>query len=107
MVCMSTVYRFTVFIYFNLEFSGEENQGQGQGRHEENVRSEIQFSEVLLLLHFWDINFLASLRFLQYHRSRFYATCNSSCSRQNIQIHPIEGIPRYKLNRNSTEVSQG
>jgi hypothetical protein len=24
MVCISTVYRFTMFVYFNLEFSGEE-----------------------------------------------------------------------------------
>jgi hypothetical protein len=50
MLCISTVYRFTVFLYFNLEFSGEENQGQG--RYEGNVRSEVRFSEVLLLLHF-------------------------------------------------------
>jgi hypothetical protein len=42
MVCISAVYRFTVFIYFNLEFRGEENQGQG--RYEENVTSEFRFS---------------------------------------------------------------
>jgi hypothetical protein len=50
MVCISTVYRFTVFIYFNLKFSGIENQGQGC--YEGNVRSEARFSEVLLLLSF-------------------------------------------------------
>jgi hypothetical protein len=47
---ISTGYRFTVFIYFNLDFSGEENQGQG--RYEGNVRSEVRFLEGLLLLHF-------------------------------------------------------
>jgi hypothetical protein len=50
MVCISTVYRFIVFIYFNLEFPGEENQDQGC--YEGNVRSEVRFLEVLLLLHF-------------------------------------------------------
>jgi hypothetical protein len=50
MVCISTVYSFAMFIYFNLEFSGEENQGQGL--YEENVTSEFRFSEVFLLLHF-------------------------------------------------------
>jgi hypothetical protein len=50
MVCISAVYRFTVFIYFKLEFSGEENQSQG--RYDGTVRSEIRFSEVLLLLYF-------------------------------------------------------
>jgi hypothetical protein len=50
MVCISMVYRITVFIYFNLVFSGEENQGQG--RYEENVTSEVRFLEVLLLLYF-------------------------------------------------------
>jgi hypothetical protein len=49
MVCISTVYRLIVFIYFNLEFSGEENQGQGC---EGNVSSELRFSEILLLLYF-------------------------------------------------------
>jgi hypothetical protein len=49
MVCISTVYRLTVFIYFNLEFSRIELQGQG--RCEGNVRSEVRFSEVLLLTH--------------------------------------------------------
>jgi hypothetical protein len=48
MVCISRVYRCTVFIYFNLEFSGMENQGQGC--YEGNVRSEVRFSEALLLL---------------------------------------------------------
>jgi hypothetical protein len=82
MVCISTVYRFTLFIYFNFEFTGGENQGQG--RYEENVRSEVRFSEVLILLYFREITFLTPLRFLQYHGSRFYATYHSSCSRQNI-----------------------
>jgi hypothetical protein len=50
MVCIGTVYRFSVFIFFNLEFSGEENQGQGS--YEGNVRSEVRFSEVLLFLYF-------------------------------------------------------
>jgi hypothetical protein len=49
-VFISIVYRFIVFIYFNLEFLGEENQGQG--RYEGNVRSEVRFSEDLLLLYF-------------------------------------------------------
>jgi hypothetical protein len=40
---------YSVYI-INLEFSGNENQGQG--RYEENVRSEVRFSEVLLLLYF-------------------------------------------------------
>jgi hypothetical protein len=66
MVCISTVYRFTVFLYFNLDFSDEENQGQGQ--HEENVTSEVRFSEVHLLLYFREITFLTSLRFLQISR---------------------------------------
>jgi hypothetical protein len=35
-------------LYFNLEFSGIKNQGQGC--YEGNVRSEVRFSEVLLLL---------------------------------------------------------
>jgi hypothetical protein len=82
MVFISTVYRFTVFIYFNLKFSGEGNQGQG--RYEGNVRSEVRFSEVLLLLYFPGDYFLTSLRFLQYHGSRFCATYHSSCSRQHI-----------------------
>jgi hypothetical protein len=50
MVCINTVYCFTVFIYFYLEFSGEKNQGQG--RYEGNVTSEVRFSEALLLLYF-------------------------------------------------------
>jgi hypothetical protein len=50
MVCIGTVYRCTVFIYFNLEFSRIENQGQGC--YEENVTTEVRFSEVLLLLYF-------------------------------------------------------
>jgi hypothetical protein len=52
MLYISTVYRHTVFICFHLELSGEENQGQGQGRYEGNVRSEIRFLEVLLFLNF-------------------------------------------------------
>jgi hypothetical protein len=32
---------------FNLAFSGDSNLGQGQGRFEGNVRSEVRFSEVL------------------------------------------------------------
>jgi hypothetical protein len=40
---------YSVYI-FNLEFSGEENQGQGY--YEENVTSEVRFSEILLLLYF-------------------------------------------------------
>jgi hypothetical protein len=40
----------TMVIYFNLEFSRIENQGQS--RYEGNVRSEGQFSEVLVLLYF-------------------------------------------------------
>jgi hypothetical protein len=47
---MKTWYRFTVFIYFNLEYPGEEKQGQGC--YGENVTSEVRFSEVLLLLYF-------------------------------------------------------
>jgi hypothetical protein len=39
-----------MFIYLNLEYSGEENQDQS--RYEENVRSKVRFSEVILLLHF-------------------------------------------------------
>jgi hypothetical protein len=50
MVCISTVYRFTVFLYFNLDFSLEENQGQG--RYEGNVISEVRFLESLLSLYF-------------------------------------------------------
>jgi hypothetical protein len=82
MVCISTGYSFTVFIHFNLEFSGEENQGQGC--YERNVRSVVRFSEILLCSIFRDITFFASLRFNQYHGSRFCATYYSSCSRQNI-----------------------
>jgi hypothetical protein len=37
-------------MWFNLEFSGEENQGQGC--YEGNVTSEVRFSEVIPLLHF-------------------------------------------------------
>jgi hypothetical protein len=49
MVCISTVYRFTMFMYFNSEFSGEEiNFNFAEG----NVRSQVRFSEVFLLLHF-------------------------------------------------------
>jgi hypothetical protein len=48
------------------------------------VRSQVRFLEVLLLLHFSRCKLLTSLRFLQYHGSRFYATYHSSISRQNI-----------------------
>jgi hypothetical protein len=41
---------YSVHKYLNLEFSGEENQGQG--RYEGNVTAEVRFSEVLLLLYF-------------------------------------------------------
>jgi hypothetical protein len=50
MVCLITVYRCTLFMFFKLEFSGIVNQGQGC--YEGNVRSEVRFSEVLPLLHF-------------------------------------------------------
>jgi hypothetical protein len=82
MVCISKGYRFTVFIPFYLKYLGKENQGQG--RDEGNVRSEVRFSELLLLLHFSGYYLLTSLRFLQYHGSRFCATYHSSSSRQNI-----------------------
>jgi hypothetical protein len=82
MVCISTVYSFTVFIYFNFEFSGEENQGQVC--YKGNVRSEVRFSEVFFCSILRDITCLTSLFFLQYHGSSFCATYHSSCSRQNI-----------------------
>jgi hypothetical protein len=50
MVCISTVYRFTMVMYFNVEFSGIENQYQG--RYEGIVRSAARFTKILLLLHF-------------------------------------------------------
>jgi hypothetical protein len=47
MVFIGTGYRFTMFMYFNSEFSGEENQAQG--RYEGNV-TEVRFLEVFPLL---------------------------------------------------------
>jgi hypothetical protein len=57
-----------MFIYLNLEFSGEENQGQS--RYEGNVRSEVRFSEVLLLLYspgdyLYNINKIPSISRIQ------------------------------------------
>jgi hypothetical protein len=82
MVCISTVYRFTVFIYFNLEFSVIENQGQS--RYERNVTSEVRILERLLLLYLPGYYLTNIIKFLQYHGSRFCATYHSSCSPQNI-----------------------
>jgi hypothetical protein len=82
MVCISTGYRFAMFMYFNLESSRKENQGQG--RYEGNMTSEVDSRKSFFCSIFRDITFLTSLRFLQYHGSRFCATYHSSCSRKNI-----------------------
>jgi hypothetical protein len=82
MVCISTVYGCTVFIYFNLEFSGIENQGQGF--YEGNVRLQVDSRKFFFFSNFREITFMTSLRLLQYHGSRFCATYHSLCSRKNI-----------------------
>jgi uncharacterized membrane protein len=82
MAFISTVYRSTVFIYFNLEFSGKEIKVKVDMR--EKRRQRVDSRKVLFCSIFQDITFLTSLRFLQYHGSRFCATFHSSCSRQNI-----------------------
>jgi hypothetical protein len=82
MVYISTVYLFTVFIYFNLEFSGEEIKVKVFMWETWDKRFESR--KFFFCSIFRDITFLASLRFLQYHGSRFYATYHSSSSRQNI-----------------------
>jgi hypothetical protein len=81
MVCISTVYLFTVLTYSDLEFSDKENQDQS--RYEGNVTSEVRFSEVLLLFHFpgdylFNIIKITSISPIQILR------LHSSCSRQNI-----------------------
>jgi hypothetical protein len=82
MVCISTGYRFTMFIYFNLEFSGEEIKIKVAMR--ETCGQRFDSRMLFFCSIFRDITFLTSLRFLQYHGSKFFATYHSSCSRQNI-----------------------
>jgi hypothetical protein len=105
MICISTVYRFTVFIYFNLEFSGEENQGQDC--YEENVTSEFRFSEVLLLLDFSGYYLSNIIKIPSNIKDPDLVPRTILRAHVRISwVHPIEGIPRYKLDRDSTEVSQ-
>jgi hypothetical protein len=82
MVCISTVYRFTVVIYFNLEFWGQEIKVKVAMR--ETLGQRFDSQKFFFCSIFREIIFLTSLRFLQYHGSRFCATYHSSCSRQNI-----------------------
>jgi hypothetical protein len=81
LVCISTVYCFTCVCPLIWNFRATNWRSRFLRR---NVRSEVRFSEVFLLPHFWDVIFSASLRFLQCYRSRFYATYHSSSFRQNI-----------------------
>jgi hypothetical protein len=82
MVYKSMMYRCKMFMYFKLQFSGEEikvkvamKERRGQG---------LDSREVFFCSIFRFITFLTSLRFLQYHGSRFDTTYHSSSSRQNI-----------------------
>jgi hypothetical protein len=100
MVCISTVYRFTVFIYFNLEFSCEKNQGQGC--YEGNVRSVVRFSEVHFLLYFLG-DYLFNIIVIP---SNISDADFAPCTILHVHVRTIKGKPRYKLNRDSKEVSE-
>jgi hypothetical protein len=84
MVCMSTVYRFTMFMYFKLIFVGEEKEIKVKVAMKETLGQRIDSRKFFICSIFRDITFLKSLRFLQYHGYRFYATYHSSSSHQNI-----------------------
>jgi hypothetical protein len=76
MVRISTVYRFTMFMYSNLQFLAKKS------RSRETWGQWFDSWKVFSCSIFRDITFLTSFRFLQYHGSRFYATYHSSSSRQ-------------------------
>jgi hypothetical protein len=69
MVCTSTVYRFMMFIHFNLEFSGEEIKVKVALR--EMLGQRFDSRKFFFCSIFREITFLTSLRFLQYYGSRF------------------------------------
>jgi hypothetical protein len=82
MVCISTGYRFKMFINFNLEFSGEEIKDKVTMR--ETCGQRFDSRKFFVCSIFRDITFLTSLRFLQCYGSRFYAMYHFSSERQNI-----------------------
>jgi hypothetical protein len=95
-----------MFMNFNMEFLGIENQGQGC--YQGNVRSEVRFSEVVLLLDFSGWYFTSYIKIpsklrIQILRNILFFNPNS----ENLEYILLKEKTRYKLNRNPTEVSEG
>jgi hypothetical protein len=83
-------------------------RNQGQGRYEGNVRSEVRFSEILFLFHFSGYYFFNIIKIPSNITDPDFTPHTILHAHVRISgVHPIEGIPRYKLNRNPTEVSEG